>query len=105
MLLALYNSALSHCKLAIDQYWQGKSLRGDEGMNHMNKPPLLVLATMVITWLVSSINATPPQRQQPETPPTNLALEVTYYKDKPPTYQAVIGHDSKSSATWYGIFS
>jgi hypothetical protein len=71
----------------------------------MKNPLLIVLATMILAWLNSSADATPSQQQQQtESAGAGLALEVTYYQDRPPTYQPVIGHDSKPTATWYGFF-
>src|SRR5215510_4121214 len=68
----------------------------------MNNPLLIVLATMVLAWLNSSADATPSQqRRQTESSGSRLALEVTYYRDRPPTYQQVIGRDTGSS---YGLF-
>jgi hypothetical protein len=68
----------------------------------MNNPLLIVLATMVLAWLSYRADATPYQQErQTESAGAGLALEVTYYQDRPPTYQPVIGHDT---ATWYGLF-
>jgi hypothetical protein len=68
----------------------------------MNNPLLIVLATMVLPWLNPSADATPSQqRRQTESAGAGLALEVTYYRDRPPTYQQVIGRDTGSS---YGLF-
>src|SRR5262245_21805713 len=71
----------------------------------MNNPLLIVLSIMVLAWLNSTADATPSQQgQQTESAGAGLALEVTYYQGRPPTYQPVIGHDSKPTATWYGFF-
>jgi hypothetical protein len=68
----------------------------------MNNPLLIVLAIMVLAWLNSSADATPSQqRRQTESSGSRLALEVTYYRDRPPTYQQVIGRDTGSG---YGLF-
>ena len=68
----------------------------------MNNPLLIVLATMALAWLNSSADAAPSQqRRQTESSVSGLALEVTYYRDRPPTYQQVIGRDTGSS---YGLF-
>lgn len=42
--------------------------------------------------------------QQQQSGPTGLALEVTYYRGRPPTYQTVLAADSKGKGDWYGAF-
>jgi len=36
--------------------------------------------------------------------PTGLALEVTYFKSRPPAYQTVLAADVKGRGDWYGLF-
>jgi hypothetical protein len=63
----------------------------------MNNPLLIFLATMVLAWLNPSGDATPSQqRRQTVSADAGLALEVTYYRGRPPTYQQVIGSSSYS---------
>jgi hypothetical protein len=58
----------------------------------MNNPLLIFLATMVLAWLNPSADATPSQqRRQTESAGAGLALEVTNYRDRPPTYQRLTG--------------
>jgi hypothetical protein len=72
----------------------------------MNNPLLIVLAIMVLAWLNPSADATPSQqRRQTKSAVAGLLLEVTYYRDKPPTYQRVSGRDSnKASGSSYALF-
>jgi hypothetical protein len=63
--------------------------------------PLFVLALVFQTLAVRAI----PLRQQSGQPaPTGLALEVTYHKERPPTYQAVPGPDANLNGSWYAFF-
>ena len=43
-------------------------------------------------------------QQENRSTPTGVALEVTYFKGKPPTYQTVPGIDSKANGSWYALF-
>src|SRR5215470_7807174 len=43
--------------------------------------------------------------QQDVSPPTRLALEVTFYPGRDPGYQTVPGVDSKPSGAWYALFA
>jgi len=43
--------------------------------------------------------------QQDVSPPTRLALEVTYYPGRNPAYLTVPGPDSKPSGAWYALFA
>src|SRR5262249_13782301 len=70
----------------------------------MDNPLLIVFATITLACLNSSANATLSQQQQTESTPTGLALEVTYYQGKSPTYLSVPGSGSKPSGAWYGLF-
>ena len=61
----------------------------------MNNPLLIFLATMVLAWLNPSSDAPPSQqRRQTKSAGAGLALEVTYYQGRPPTYHRVIGSTS-----------
>jgi hypothetical protein len=61
----------------------------------MNNPLLIFLATMVLAWLNPSADATPSQQRRQTRPAgAGLALEVTYYQGRPPTYHQVIGSTS-----------
>jgi hypothetical protein len=42
--------------------------------------------------------------QQDVSPPTRLALEVTFYSGRNPAYQPVPGPDSKPNGAWYALF-
>jgi hypothetical protein len=65
------------------------------GGKSMNNPLLIVLVTMVLTWLNFGAVATPSQqRRQTKSAVAGLALEVTYYQGRPPSYQKVIGSTS-----------
>jgi len=70
----------------------------------MKKLRLIVLNTTVIAWLAFSANAAPSQQPRTESPTTNLALEVTCYKDRPPSYLSVPKHGSKPGGAWYTLF-
>ena len=43
--------------------------------------------------------------QQEVSPPTRLALEVTFYPGRNPAYLTVPGPDSKPSGAWYALFA
>ena len=43
--------------------------------------------------------------QQDVSPPTRLALEVTFYPGRNPAYSTVPGPDSKPSGAWYALFA
>lgn len=43
--------------------------------------------------------------QQEVSPPTRLALEVTFYPGRNPAYSTVPAADSKPSGAWYGLFA
>ena len=43
--------------------------------------------------------------QQDVSPPTRLALEVTFYPGRNPAYLTVPGPDSKPSGAWYALFA
>ena len=43
--------------------------------------------------------------QQEVSPPTRLALEVTFYPGRNPAYLTVPGADSKPSGAWYALFA
>jgi hypothetical protein len=71
----------------------------------MNNPLLIFLATMVLAWLNPSADATPSQQRRYTKPAgPRLALEVTTHRDRPPTYQPVIGHNSKPTSATYTLF-
>jgi hypothetical protein len=61
----------------------------------MNNPLLIFLAIMVLAWLNPSADAAlSQQRRQTKSAGAGLALEVTYYQGRPPTYQRVTGSTS-----------
>lgn len=64
---------------------------------------ILMLAVLVCQALLA-VRATPLRQQQSPPAPTGLALEVTYDKERPPTYQAVPGPDAKLNGSWYSLF-
>src|ERR1041385_8229048 len=43
--------------------------------------------------------------QQDVSPPTRLALEVTFYPGRNPAYSTVPGPDSKPTGAWYALFA
>jgi hypothetical protein len=64
---------------------------------------LISLALMCQALAVRAATADS-QQQQNHPAPTGLALEVTYYKDRPPAYATVPGPDSKPNGAWYALF-
>ncbi|PYS49901.1 MAG: hypothetical protein DMF68_08660 [Acidobacteria bacterium] len=64
----------------------------------MNRIRLILAAVIFLL----SFNIHPALSQQPA--PTGLALEVTYFKGRPPAYQPVPGPDSKPNGAWFGLF-
>lgn len=71
----------------------------------MKKRVAMTLISLAILCQVLAVRATTASRQQQNHPaPTGLALEVTYYKDKPPAYATVPGPDAKLNGAWYGLF-
>src|SRR5262249_40249165 len=61
---------------------------------------LSILFTIGLTVTAAKVFA-----QQDVSPPTRLALEVTFYQGRNPAYQTVPGVDSKPSGSWYGLFA
>src|SRR5689334_17200477 len=61
---------------------------------------LFILFTIGLTLSATKVFA-----QQDVSPPTRLALEVTFYPGRNPAYSNVPGPDSKPSGAWYGLFA
>src|SRR6185369_12175522 len=61
---------------------------------------LFILLTIGLTVPAARVFA-----QQDVSPPTRLALEVTYYPGRNPAYLTVPGPDSKPSGAWYALFA
>jgi len=61
---------------------------------------LFILFTIGLTVPAARVFA-----QQDVSPPTRLALEVTYYPGRNPAYLTVPGPDSKPSGAWYALFA
>jgi hypothetical protein len=71
----------------------------------MKKRVLMTLISLAVVCQVLVVRATTASRQQQNHPaPTGLALEVTYYKDRPPAFVTVPGPDSKLNGAWYALF-
>jgi hypothetical protein len=60
---------------------------------------LFILFTIVLT-----VPAATGWAQQDVSPPTRLALEVTFYPGRKPAYESVPGPDSKPTGSWYALF-
>jgi hypothetical protein len=60
---------------------------------------LFILLTIVLTVPAATAFA-----QQDVSPPTRLALEVTFLSGRNPAYQTVPGPESKPSGAWYALF-
>jgi len=60
---------------------------------------LFILFTIGLT-----VPATRGFSQQDVSPPTRLALEVTFYPGRKPAYESVPGPDSKPTGSWYALF-
>ena len=60
---------------------------------------LFILFTIVLTVPAATLFA-----PQDVSPPTRLALEVTFYPGRKPAYETVPGPDSKPSGSWYALF-
>jgi hypothetical protein len=58
----------------------------------------------ILFTIVPTVLATTGFAQQELSPPTRLALEVTYYPGRKPAYESVPGPDSKPSGSWYALF-
>jgi len=61
---------------------------------------LFILFTIGLT-----VPATAGFAQQDVSPPTRLALEVTFYPGRKPAFQTVPGSDSKPTGSWYALFA
>ena len=61
---------------------------------------LFILFTIGLTVPAAKVMA-----QQNPSPPTRLALEVTFYPGRNPAYSTVPGPDSKPSGAWYAMFA
>src|SRR6185369_4793844 len=61
---------------------------------------LFILFTIGLTVPLAKVCA-----QQEVSPPTRLALEVTFYPGRNPAYSTVPGADSKPSGAWYALFA
>src|SRR5438128_2647702 len=67
----------------------------------MKKLHFIVLALILLLF---SSNPLTFSQQQQQSGPTGLALEITYYNGRPPTYQTVLAADFKGEGSWYGLF-
>jgi hypothetical protein len=71
----------------------------------MKKRVAITLISLCILCQALVVRATTAYSQQQNyLAPTGLALEVTYYKDRPPAYATVPGPDSKPNGAWYSLF-
>lgn len=71
----------------------------------MNRRLAMTLISMAIVCQALAVRATTASRQQQNHPaPTGLALEVTYYKDRPPAFETVPDPDSRLNGAWYALF-
>src|ERR1043165_2210298 len=61
---------------------------------------LFILFTIGLTVPAAKVMA-----QQNPSPPTRLALEVTFYPGRNPAYSTVPGPDSKLTGAWYALFA
>jgi hypothetical protein len=61
---------------------------------------LFILLTIGLTGLAAKVLA-----QQEVSPPTRLALEVTFFPGRNPAYSTVPGPDAKASGAWYALFA
>ena len=61
---------------------------------------LFILLTIGLTGLAAEVLA-----QQEVSPPTRLALEVTFFPGRNPAYSTVPGPDAKASGAWYALFA
>lgn len=66
----------------------------------MRRIRLIILAAPIMVLLSFNGYAVSSQQQSP----TDLALEVTYDKSRPPTYQTILGPDAKHASAWYALF-
>jgi hypothetical protein len=60
----------------------------------------LILFSIGLTVAAANVFAQPGPAS-----PTRLALEVTYYPGRQPTYETVPGPDAKPSGAWFGMFA
>lgn len=71
----------------------------------MKKLLTIFLSTLLLACSIPSARAaTTPTPQQTPHAPTGLGLEITYYKDRPPAYQAVRAAGDKPAGSWFGLF-
>jgi hypothetical protein len=70
----------------------------------MSKRIAIILIALAIACQGLVVQASPSRQQQTKPAPTGLALEVTYYKDRPPAYLTVPGPESKLNGAWFGLF-
>jgi hypothetical protein len=59
---------------------------------------------IILTAILFLLSSAPMAFSQPQSAPTGLALEVTYFKGRPPAYQTVLAADLKSRGDWYALF-
>jgi len=70
----------------------------------MKRRVAISLISLAIVCQVLAVRANASRQQKALPEPTGLALEVTYYKDRPPAYTAVPGPDAKLKGAWYSLF-
>jgi hypothetical protein len=68
----------------------------------MKRLRFINVATLALTLLTVAYGTPLQQQSQPVT--SRLALEVTYYSGRPPTYQTVPPAGSEPGGSWYGMF-
>lgn len=70
----------------------------------MNKLLATALTLLVLMCQDQILLATPLRQQQSPPVPTGLALEVTFHRDRAPTYAAVPGPEARLNGAWYAFF-
>jgi len=69
-------------------------------MQRIRLGSLLILFTIGVTVSAANVYA-----QQVPSRPNGLALEVTFYPGRAPTYEPVPGPDAKPSGAWFSLFA
>ena len=62
-----------------------------------------ILATILLPFVLSG--AVTAQAELPQRTPNGLVLEIFYFKDTAPAYQAIFRSDGRPATAWYGRFS
>jgi len=68
-------------------------------------PVIRLFGLFILLTIGLTVPAARAFAQQDVSPPTRLALEVTYYPGRNPAYLTVPGPDSKPSGAWYALFA